>query len=53
MIRIRELQLTSIVNTLAASQPEVLAQISPLERKLGLVLTLFKVSRNGQTEYVY
>ena len=37
------IKLTNIVNKLSAQQPEVLEQLRPLERKLGLVLTLFKV----------
>lgn len=42
---LRLLQLTSITNKLASSQPEIMHAIVPLEKKLGMVLTLFKVRR--------
>ena len=37
-------QLAEVANTLSAMQPEIMAQLVPLERKLGLVVTLFRVS---------
>lgn len=37
-------RLTSITNKLASSQPEIMHAIVPLEKKLGMVLTLFKAS---------
>ena len=36
-------QLTAITNELASLQPDLLERITPLERKLGMVMTLFKV----------
>lgn len=38
-------QLAEIANRLAGMQPEIMAQLVPLERKLGLVVTLFRVSQ--------
>ncbi|KAK9898179.1 hypothetical protein P389DRAFT_30193 [Cystobasidium minutum MCA 4210] len=37
-------KLTEVANTLAGMQPEIMAQLVPLERKLGLVVTLFRAS---------
>jgi len=37
-------KLTGLTNTLSTSQPEIFEQLRPLEKKLGLVLTLFKAS---------
>ncbi|GAA6043795.1 hypothetical protein JCM8097_007712 [Rhodosporidiobolus ruineniae] len=35
---------TAVVQRLASAQPHLLQELRPLERKLGLVLTLFKAS---------
>ncbi|GAA5845084.1 hypothetical protein JCM11251_000004 [Rhodosporidiobolus azoricus] len=37
-------EVTATVQRLSAAQPQVLAELRPLERKLGLILTLFKAS---------
>lgn len=37
-------KLAELANTLAGMQPEIMTQLVPLERKLGLVVTLFRVS---------
>ncbi|GAA5917393.1 hypothetical protein JCM6882_000843 [Rhodosporidiobolus microsporus] len=36
--------ITATVQRLSSAQPQVLAELRPLERKLGLILTLFKAS---------
>lgn len=45
------LQLAEVANTLAGMQPEIMAQLVPLERKLGLVVTLFRVRRIKRIQY--
>ncbi|GAA6062822.1 hypothetical protein JCM10212_002460 [Sporobolomyces blumeae] len=37
-------EMSSVVQRLAAVQPHLLSDLRPLERKLGLVFTLFKAS---------
>ncbi|TNY19594.1 hypothetical protein DMC30DRAFT_417727 [Rhodotorula diobovata] len=34
--------IAQVVQRLAAAQPQILSELRPLERKLGLILTLFK-----------
>ncbi|GAA6001002.1 Dad3p [Rhodotorula paludigena] len=36
--------IATVVQRLSAAQPQILAELRPLERKLGLILTLFKAS---------
>ncbi|GAA6055093.1 hypothetical protein JCM3770_001793 [Rhodotorula araucariae] len=36
--------IAAVVQRLAAAQPQILTELRPLERKLGLILTLFKAS---------
>ncbi|BGP55129.1 hypothetical protein JCM8202_001948 [Rhodotorula sphaerocarpa] len=37
-------EIATVVQRVSAVQPQLLAELRPLERKLGLVLTLFKAS---------
>ncbi|GAA5940072.1 Dad3p [Sporobolomyces koalae] len=37
-------EMSTVVQRLAAVQPHLLSELRPLERKLGLVFTLFKAS---------
>lgn len=37
-------KMATLVGNLSTSQPEILERLRPVERKLGLVLTLFKAS---------
>ncbi|GAA5964381.1 hypothetical protein JCM3765_006396 [Sporobolomyces pararoseus] len=37
-------EMAAVVQRLSAVQPQLLAELRPLERKLGLVFTLFKAS---------
>ncbi|BGP39665.1 hypothetical protein JCM10450v2_003635 [Rhodotorula kratochvilovae] len=36
--------IAAVVQRLASVQPQILSELRPLERKLGLILTLFKAS---------
>ncbi|GAA5945771.1 hypothetical protein JCM3775_005847 [Rhodotorula graminis] len=36
--------IATVVQRLSAAQPQILSELRPLERKLGLILTLFKAS---------
>ncbi|GAA5914677.1 hypothetical protein JCM8208_000410 [Rhodotorula glutinis] len=37
-------EIAAVVQRLSSAQPQILSELRPLERKLGLILTLFKAS---------